>query len=91
MLPSFASKRYARTLTRDSHLGRHDSWQQGRCHQGSSWQRRAAATAKADARRRALGQLVLGAFIAIAFAMGSVALHREASLQRLEQQSGEVR
>jgi hypothetical protein len=86
MLPSLHSSnsRYARTLSRDAHLGRHDSWQQGRCHQGKSWQRRAEAAAKADARRRALGHLVTGALIAVAFAMASVAMQRESRQEQLQ-------
>jgi hypothetical protein len=90
-LPSFVSKKYARTATRDSHLDCPNNWRSGRCHQDNIWQRRAAITAKTNASRRALSQLAVGAFIAIAFAMSSVALHREASLQRMEQQAGGMR
>lgn len=88
MLPSFVSSRsrYARTVSRDTHLGLHDSWRKGTVHQGQIWQRRAEATAKADARRRALGQILTGAFIAIAFAMASVALHQEGQLEQLQPQ-----
>lgn len=87
MLPSlgFTNTRHARTVNRDAHLGRHDSWSKGRIYQGRSWQRRTQAAAKADARRRALGQLVMGAFIAVTCVMAAVALHREADLQQLEQ------
>lgn len=86
MLPSFVSSRSlnARTDRPRSARGRLQSWDHLPTDQ--VLQRRAATAAKANARRRAVGQLLTGAFIAIAFAMASVAMHREAQLEHLQPQ-----
>lgn len=91
MLPSFVSSRsrYARTDRPRSARGRLQSWEHLPTDQ--IIQRRAETTAKADARRRAIGQILTGAFIAVAFAMASVAMHREAQLEQLQPQVERVR
>lgn len=55
-------------------------------HSSRYLQRRAAAFAKADARRRALRNLVVTAFVVLAVAMAATALHRESELNQLQPQ-----
>lgn len=88
MLPSFGFNRstHARTISRDGHLGRHDRWDKGRFYQKEVVRRRALFASQADARRRALGNLVVTCFVVIAVGMAAVALHREAELNHLQQQ-----
>ena len=84
-LPSlgFSRSHHARTVSRDSHLGRHDSWDKGHQHQKEVLRRHLAADAKANARRRSYGNLVVSLFVLMACLMAGYSLHAE---QRQQEQ-----
>lgn len=89
MLPSFTSPKspHARPARRDAHLAAGGGWRQEPSCQERECRRRVAALAKAHARRRALGKLLVTAFIALAAGMSAYALHREAQLLEQEQKA----
>lgn len=84
-LPSFVSRKSLHAPLAKGFDSLAVTWRQEPDQLDLQWRRRAAATAKAHARCRALGNLILAALLIVGGAMTVYALQREQQIQQLEQ------